>query len=64
MKCPRCGGPTSVYESRPLNDSRIRARVCNKCHKIFYTLETVVDDDLGHTYLNKAQQEMARRLKG
>ena len=64
MKCPKCGGPTSVYESRPLDNSQIRGRSCKKCGKTFITIETCfTNEDIGQNALNAAQREMARRVK-
>lgn len=39
MKCPICGGDTTVIDSRPKVDSVGRRRKCLKCSYRFSTLE-------------------------
>lgn len=42
MVCPKCGGATNVYNSRPyLCNSIMRRRECVECGSRFRTTETI-----------------------
>lgn len=41
MKCPTCGAPTSVVETRDVR----RRRACAPCGKRFTTVEVLAGDD-------------------
>lgn len=45
MKCPKCGGSTTVKDSRHRRSGNYtyRSRVCDKCGYRFYTHETIFD---------------------
>lgn len=46
MNCPKCGGKTSVEDSRTLDDVVARKRMCKECGHWFYTEEIeVVNND-------------------
>lgn len=39
MKCPKCGGRTTVFDTRSDGTATYRHRNCTKCHYTFYTAE-------------------------
>lgn len=41
--CPKCGGETSVVDSRPYLDGVRRRRECKECEYRFSTLEYTVE---------------------
>ena len=43
MNCPKCGAEVFVVDSRPIDGTTIRRRVCNKCHHRFTTYEVEKD---------------------
>lgn len=40
-RCERCGGDSSIYNSREMEDKRIRYRRCKECGKEWKTVEVV-----------------------
>lgn len=44
MVCPKCKGPTHVYESRGYGDNVLRRRICKACKTRGVTVETYVTD--------------------
>ena len=39
MNCIKCGGKSSVYDSRPSEDTIMRRRQCKKCKTRYSTIE-------------------------
>lgn len=39
MRCPKCQAPTTVADSRQLDGTTKRRRVCGKCRNRFSTVE-------------------------
>ncbi len=46
MRCPQCGGPSNVVDSRPSGGSLRRRRVCRSCDLRFTTFEQIEGDRL------------------
>ena len=64
MICPVCGKRMQVTESRSLDDVRIRAHYCNKCHKTFYSKEDLfIDQGIGKNAFNQAMKEYQRKRR-
>lgn len=42
MRCPKCGGETTVVNSRLYSEDRVRRRECRSCARRFSTLERVI----------------------
>ena len=58
VKCPKCGNSkTKVINSRPSQWSTVRIRSCEKCVKIFYTLEKGIVGETGKALLSQAMAE-------
>lgn len=58
MVCPKCGGATNVYNSRPyLCNSIMRRRECVQCGRRFRTTETITWEikKENHDDINKRQ---------
>ena len=58
MVCPKCGGATNVYNSRPyLCNSIMRRRECVECGSRFRTTETITWEikKENHDDINKRQ---------
>lgn len=51
MKCPACGGNSSVLETRAINENSRRRRSCNdkNCRHRFTTIEVVVQSSTNHS---------------
>lgn len=46
MTCPKCGGVTGVWDSKPDAESVHRKRVCKECKHIFFTVEIDAESPL------------------
>jgi transcriptional regulator NrdR family protein len=42
MRCPKCGGATRVVDSRKVEGSCYRRRVCTRCEEVVETREDLV----------------------
>lgn len=45
MKCPECGGKTTVADSSRSDDEVMRKRKCLSCGRFTYTIEYEVEND-------------------
>ena len=59
MKCPECDYKTSVVDSRRVEDTVFRRRLCTRCKYRFYTEElTIEDEDIVRNYHRKIRQDL------
>ena len=61
MICPKCGGKTTVKETRSKDDYTIRRRQCLKCSKTFITKESAIDWTEGYEILRSIYNENYNR---
>ena len=59
MMCPKCGNGMYCTNSRQrdLESIRYRSYGCKNCGEKIYTVETVIDTDLGRAAVNKIINE-------
>lgn len=61
MICPKCGGKTTVKETRSRDAQTIRRRQCLKCGKTFITRESAIDWIEGYEFLRAIYNENYNR---
>lgn len=63
LKCPYCLGESFIKTTRNFKDETIRLRMCKRCHRHFYTAETILDEDVGRERLREFYTQVAREKR-
>ena len=60
MTCPKCGGKTTVTNSRLADDQgeevRVRYRKCKSCGNVFFTIEYEIEFSQGLELIRQFQR--------